>query len=226
MARRPYEREIQNTAALPLPGSTSGSGGGGGILSLHESVDDGAYEPFPTSAGAGSDYSPGSQKIGVTGEVVRYSDSAGAERRDAAEYMGELEDEVEMLRAEVERLRVQAAAASNDPDRNELLDYIKTMEPENLRDLTNNTGPDVLEAMNEFIKRILGTDDTSELASTTAEVTNVELSKMVYWLMVVGYSLRTMEVKFEMESTLTFPTTTNTTRTEGGGGGGRKLPPG
>jgi hypothetical protein len=35
------------------------------------------------------------------------------------------------------------------------------MEPENLRYLTKNTGPDVLEAMNEFIKRILGTDDTS-----------------------------------------------------------------
>jgi hypothetical protein len=42
----------------------------------------------------------------------------------------------------------------------------------------------------------------TELATTTAEVTNVELSRMVYWLMVVGYSLRTMEAKFEMENTL------------------------
>lgn len=33
---------------------------------------------------------------------------------------------------------------------------------------------------------------------------------MVYWLMVVGYSLRTMEVKFEMESTLTFPNVSST----------------
>lgn len=111
---------------------------------------------------------------------------------------------MESLRAELERLRATGAGAAALPDRNNLLDYIKNMEPENLRDLTNNTGPDVLEAMNAFIKRILGTDDTSELASTTAEVTNVELSRMVYWLMVVGYSLRTMEVKYEMENAMTF----------------------
>ena len=191
-----YRMELQNSVALP--GSSVDVGDGG---SLGEEI-----RSVPARCG---DYSPGSQKIGVEGEVIKYSESSGVERRGASEYIGDLEDEVEALRAEIERLRRAAGGmredASSDTDKNILLDYIKRMEPENLRDLTTDTGPEVLEAMNAFIKRILGTDDTSELASTTAEVTNVELSKMVYWLMVVGYSLRTMEVKFEMESKLKFP---------------------
>ena len=76
------------------------------------------------------------------------------------------------------------------------------MEPENLQELTNNISPDTLEAMNEFTKRLLGTNDTAELATTTSEITNTELSRMMYWVMVVGYSLRTMEVKFELENNL------------------------
>jgi len=76
------------------------------------------------------------------------------------------------------------------------------LEPENLQELTNNISPDTLEAMNEFTKRLLGTNDTAELATTTSEITNTELSRMMYWVMVVGYSLRTMEVKFELENNL------------------------
>lgn len=83
-----------------------------------------------------------------------------------------------------------------------MLRYIRRMEPENLRELTSNISPDTLEAMNEFTKRLLGTNDTTELATTTTEITNTELSRMMYWVMVVGYSLRTMEVKFEMEKNL------------------------
>ena len=106
------------------------------------------------------------------------------------------------LRAEIERLKLMAKS-SDHSDRGELLSHINDMEPKNLRDLTNTAGPDVLDAMNVFIKRLLGTDDTSELSSTIAEVSNVELSRMVYWLLVVGYSLRTMEVQFEIERSLT-----------------------
>jgi hypothetical protein len=122
---------------------------------------------------------------------------------DAVDYVSELESEIEALRAEVEHLR----RTPNDSyqRQSELLDYIKSMEPENLRDLTSDAGVDVLDAMNALIKRLLGTDDTCKLASTTSEVTNTELSKMVRWMMVVGYSLRSIEVKFEMEKALTFP---------------------
>lgn len=37
---------------------------------------------------------------------------------------------------------------------------------------------------------------------STVETTATELGHMLYWLMVVGYSLRTMEVRFEMDVAL------------------------
>ena len=144
-----------------------------------------------------------STRASLKGAVPRCSVELSEGTPDAVEYVSELESEIEALRAEVERL----TRKSNDSyqRQNELLDYIKSMEPENLRDLTSDAGVDVLDAMNALIKRLLGTDDTCKLASTTSEVTNTELSRMVKWMMVVGYSLRSIEVKFEMERSLSFP---------------------
>ena len=144
-----------------------------------------------------------STRASLKGAVPRGSIELSEGSPDAVEYVSELESEIEALRAEVEHLRRK----SNDSyqRQTELLDYIKSMEPENLRDLTSEAGVDVLDAMNALIKRLLGTDDTCKLASTTSEVTNTELSRMVKWMMVVGYSLRSIEVKFEMEKALSFP---------------------
>ena len=144
-----------------------------------------------------------STRASLKGAMPTGSTAPGDGAPDAVEYVSELESEIEALRAEVERLR----QTPNDSyqRQSELLDYIKSMEPENLRDLTSDAGVDVLDAMNALIKRLLGTDDTCKLASTTSEVTNTELSRMVKWMMVVGYSLRSIEVKFEMEKALTFP---------------------
>ena len=144
-----------------------------------------------------------STRASLKGAVPRGSVELSEGTPDAVEYVSELESEIEALRAEVERL----TRTSNDSyqRQNELLDYIKSMEPENLRDLTSDAGVEVLDAMNALIKRLLGTDDTCKLASTTSEVTNTELSRMVKWMMVVGYSLRSIEVKFEMERSLSFP---------------------
>lgn len=49
--------------------------------------------------------------------------------------------------------------------------------------------------MNSFIQRLLGSSDPDELKSTHNESTAVELARMLYWLMVVGYSLRTIEAR-------------------------------
>lgn len=34
----------------------------------------------------------------------------------------------------------------------------------------------------------------------------VELARLLFWLMVVGYNLRTLEVRFDMEQTMMLPT--------------------
>ena len=50
-----------------------------------------------------------------------------------------------------------------------------------------------------------GTSDDEELRSTHSESNAVELARLLYWLMVVGYSLRALEVRFDMESSMDLP---------------------
>lgn len=40
------------------------------------------------------------------------------------------------------------------------------------------------------------------LQTTVTETTAPELAKLLYWLMVVGYSIRNIEVRFDMERVL------------------------
>lgn len=69
-------------------------------------------------------------------------------------------------------------------------------------ELAARAGPDTLAAMNGFIKRIMGTDDAAELAASSNTSSSSELARLLYWLMVVGYSLRAIEVRFDMERSL------------------------
>ena len=49
-----------------------------------------------------------------------------------------------------------AALSRVNEGRNDILDYLKGLEPTNLQELTSTAGPDVLEAMNAFIYRLIG----------------------------------------------------------------------
>eukprot|EP00241_Pyramimonas_parkeae_P012562 CAMPEP_0114236192 /NCGR_PEP_ID=MMETSP0058-20121206/6701_1 /TAXON_ID=36894 /ORGANISM="Pyramimonas parkeae, CCMP726" /LENGTH=276 /DNA_ID=CAMNT_0001348101 /DNA_START=302 /DNA_END=1132 /DNA_ORIENTATION=- len=146
-------------------------------------------------------YAPGTQKNQVQGKVLRWNEHEGVEAIPAVEYIEALEIEVAALKE-----RVAGLQKSRD-GQNEMLEYIKTLEPHNLQDLTATAGPEVLEAMNAFVHRLIGTSDGEELRNADTTSTTVELARMLYWLMVVGYSLRTMEVKLEMERSLDIPPT-------------------
>jgi hypothetical protein len=41
--------------------------------------------------------------------------------------------------------------------------------------------------------------------ASSSVTTATELAKLLYWLMVVGYSIRSIEVRFDMERTLGVP---------------------
>jgi len=137
-------------------------------------------------------YAPGVQKKDISGKVVRWNHDEGAETIEAHDYIEMLEREVQLLKEQVKE-RQHMDEGSND-----LVEYLKSMEPHNLQDLTSHAGEDVLDAMNSFIQRLLGSDDPDELRSSSNETTAVELARMLYWLMVVGYSLRTIEVWFSV----------------------------
>lgn len=70
------------------------------------------------------DYSPGTQK-NVSGEVIRWNNVSGPEKIDAKKYIELLEGEIEELNRQVGRISANGS--------NELLDYLKSLEPQNLK---------------------------------------------------------------------------------------------
>ncbi|KAG2698182.1 hypothetical protein I3843_07G137600 [Carya illinoinensis] len=142
------------------------------------------------------DYAPGTQK-NLSGEVIRWNNISGPERIDALKY-------IELLEAEIEELNRQVGRKSAN-GHNELLEYLKSLEPQNLKDLTSSAGEDVVLAMNTFIKRLMAVSDPNQMKTSVTETSAPELAKLIYWLMVVGYSIRNIEVRFDMERVLETP---------------------
>ncbi|XP_057974374.1 uncharacterized protein LOC131162188 [Malania oleifera] len=139
------------------------------------------------------EYAPGTQK-NVSGEVIRWNNVSGAEKIDAVKY-------IELLEAEIEELNHQVGRKSAN-GQNILLEYLKSLEPQNLKELTSSAGEDAVLAMNTFIKRLLAVSDSTQMKTSLTETSAQELGKLLYWLMVVGYSIRNIEVRFDMERVL------------------------
>ena len=96
---------------------------------------------------------------------------------------------------------------------NDIVSYLQSLEPAGVQELTAGAGDDVLGAMNAFVQRLLATTSPAGLVEDPGdmvETSSADLAKLLYWLLVVGYGLRTMEVRLDMEA-LASP---------GGGGGG------
>ncbi|XP_076948563.1 uncharacterized protein LOC143620852 isoform X2 [Bidens hawaiensis] len=135
-------------------------------LELQQSLEQVALPDTSQEKKDAPDYAPGTQKK-VTGEVIRWNSVSGPEKIDAIKYIELLEAEVEELNRQVERISANGS--------NELLDYLKSLEPQNLK-------------------------------TSVTETSAPELAKLLYWLMVVGYSIRNIEVRFDMERVLGSPT--------------------
>ncbi|UPQ98780.1 hypothetical protein HOP50_03g20860 [Chloropicon primus] len=165
-----YRMDVTHTLALPSPSSEE--------------------EEEATA----TEYAAGSQQIKVSGEVLRWHNEKGAEAVDAMEYIKQLEKELSLLREQV------SMHEEANLDRNYLLEFLQKLEPSNIKEMTSGAGEEVLEAMNAFIKRLVGTDyDSDELKGIESKSTSVEMARLLYWLLIVGYSLRTIEVKKELE---------------------------
>ncbi|KAJ0466477.1 hypothetical protein HanPSC8_Chr14g0596571 [Helianthus annuus] len=165
-------------------------------LELQQSLEQVALPDTSQEKKDAPDYAPGTQKK-VSGEVIRWNNVSGPEKIEAIKYIELLEAEVEELNRQVERISANGS--------NELLDYLKTLEPQNLKDLTSSAGEDVVVAMNTFIKRLLAVSDPTQMKTSVTETSAPELAKLLYWLMVVGYSIRNIEVRYDMERVLGSP---------------------
>lgn len=164
-------------------------------LDLQQSI---AALPGDSSVKPDPAYAPGVQKK-VSGEVIRWHNETGPESMDATQYVELLENEITELQQQLERSKKLANGG------NELLNYLKTLEPQNLQELTTSAGEDALEAMNTFIQRLVGISDPVQLKKAVTQTTTADLAKLLYWLMVVGYSIRNIEVRYDMEKVLGMP---------------------
>jgi hypothetical protein len=135
----------------------------------------------------------------VRGNVLLWSDEDGSRSQQAEEYIQDLEGEVARLRESLAALR----RASDG--RNELLETIRQMEPSNLAELTARASADVLEAMEVFVTRLMGGLEGDGLAFSRGSLAGPELARILYWLLIVGYSLRTLEVRFDLDEQLRLP---------------------
>lgn len=86
---------------------------------------------------------------------------------------------------------------------NEVLQYMRTHGQSQAAQI--RPGPEVREAMDVFLQRLLGTDSSKELASMVSETSLKELSRLLLWVMIVGYTLRSMEVRFSMGRAYALP---------------------
>ncbi|KAL3012788.1 hypothetical protein AAZX31_06G017700 [Glycine max] len=158
-------------------------------LELQESLEQVVALPDVQDKKDVPDFASGTQK-NVSGEVIRWNNVSGPEKIDAKKY-------IELLEAEIEELSCQVGRQTSNAQ-NELLEYLKSLEPRNLK-LTSTAGEDVVFAMNAFIKRLLAVSDPSQMKTSVTETSAAELAKLLYWLMVVGYSIRNIEVRYDME---------------------------
>lgn len=67
--------------------------------------------------------------------------------------------------------------------------------------------PEILEAANEFIARMMGTASRDALRSQASDCTASELAQMLLWLLVVGYTLRSLEVRMDVNAAMDVPLT-------------------
>ncbi|CAI0434941.1 unnamed protein product [Linum tenue] len=123
-------------------------------LELQESLEHVALPDVKEKELDNTDYATLTQK-NVSGEVIRWNNVSGPETIDAKKY-------IEILEAELEELNRQVGRKSTHGG-NELLDYCRNLEPQNIKELSNSAGEDAVVAMNAFIKRLLVVTDKEKM---------------------------------------------------------------
>lgn len=135
---------------------------------------------------------------------------------DAAAYMSELRSEVSKLRDEL----VVSKQEKEEAVRKDLLMYIRTLPKQELESLTNTMSHDVLVAMKGLVNAVLSGLGEGEIGpDTVTEQSGEAMAQLCMWQLVIGYNLRTLEVREEMKKSLGGSD-------DGGGGEGISLEPG
>lgn len=85
---------------------------------------------------------------------------------------------------------------------NQLLEYLRGLDAASLADLTSCADSEVSAAMESFVGRLMGTTDRDSLSRAGSDCTAQELAKVMFWLMIVGYTLRGLEMRWDMQKAM------------------------
>lgn len=107
------------------------------------------------------------------------------------DYIAKLEAENELLR---ERL---AATQIHDANSNKLMDFMRTLSPDKISTLQANLSPDAIGAFKQVVKSILGELSPGKV-QVTYSTSRDYLAQLTFWCLLVGYSIRNFEKRFEM----------------------------
>jgi hypothetical protein len=113
----------------------------------------------------------------------------------------------------VSRLRDELDAKKQEKEeelRKDLLLYIRTLPPKELKELTSTLSPEVLDAMKGLVTAVLagigGNEEdgvpTGVGPNTVTEQSGEALAELCMWQLVVGFNLRELEVREEFKSSL------------------------
>lgn len=161
-------------------------------LSLSESLESVPALP-PGEISDADDEMPevrGQVKLKIGGEEVKV---------DADAYMAELRNEVAELRRElaaVENERQEAA-------QRDLLTYIRSMPEQQMASLTNEVTEDVLDSMKKLVNSIMRGMGTSNVEpGVVLQQTGPAMAQLCMWQLVIGYNLRELEVRDQLQKQL------------------------
>lgn len=130
------------------------------------------------------------------------TESSTAIEVDAAAYMSELRSEVSKLRDELALIQKKRDEEELNKD---LLTFIRTLPPQELKSLTSTMSPDVLVAMKGLVNAVMsgiGGDEGPIQPETVTEQSAEAMAQLCMWQLVIGYNLRTLEVREEMKKTV------------------------
>jgi len=153
---------------------------------------------YPIS-GAGGGVDDDGEEEGKGGKEIN-PEAEGMEIEVEAEaYMSELRSEVEKLRGELMKTR----EAKEEAVQKDMLAYIRSLPEQQMRELTGTITPDVLDAMKQLVDTVLGGIGEGEIGpATITEQSGSAMAQLCMWQLVVGYNLRELEVREEMEKRL------------------------
>lgn len=130
---------------------------------------------------------------------VKYGEKTELEV-DAAAYMSELRSEVKKLQNEL----VVSKKEKEETVRKDLLAYIRTLPQQELQSLTNTMSQDVLVAMKGLVNAVISGIGEGQIGpQTVTEQSGEAMAQLCMWQLVIGYNLRTLEVREEMRKSLT-----------------------